>query len=139
MRLAAGAAGAAIALVWASAGPAPAADQPARLSMHGSATPSPAPAPSGHDMSDMTEEEMADMGDGDSHDPTGTEHGTTENGGGDDQPGGSTPDPVSSGTRTAVLGGFAAVNAGVLGGALLLRRHDRRHPRRGARPARSAR
>ncbi|MBI2244051.1 MAG: hypothetical protein HYU55_08950 [Nocardioides sp.] len=122
MRLATSAVAAAIALVWASAGAAPAADQPTRPSMHGSATPSPAPDHSGHDMSEMTEEEMADMGESDSHD----QHG-------------STPEQVSSGTRTAVLGGFAAVNAGVLGGALLLRRHDRRHPRRGARPGRAAR
>jgi hypothetical protein len=65
------------------------------------------------DMTDMTEEEMA-------------EHGGT-------------PDPVSSGTRTAVLGGFAAVNGGVLGGALLLRHHDRRHPRRAPRVGRAVR
>ena len=118
MRLAAGAAAAAavITLAWAGTGPAAAADQPARPSMHGSATPSPGPDHSGHDMSDMSDMD---------HD----QHGGTPN------PGAS----VSAGTRSAVLGGFAAVNAGVLGAAVLLRRHDRRHPRRGARPGRVAR
>lgn len=116
---------AALALGWGGTGAALAADPPARLArpaMHGGATPSPAPEHSGHDMSDMTDTtDMTDM----------TEEEMAEHGG--------TPDPVSSGTRTAVLGGFAAVNAGVLGGALLLRRHDRRHPRRAPRAGRAVR
>jgi hypothetical protein len=77
------------------------------------------------DMPGMTEDEMAEM-----DDPAGHEgHGES----------GDSGDTVSSGTRTVVLGGFAAVNAGVLGGALILRRHDRRHPRHGTRAGRAAR
>ena len=140
MRLAAGAAAAAIVvvLVGASTAAATAADPPARPSAHGSATQSPAPDHAGHDMSDMTEEEMAGMDHGGSHEHATTEDPAAQHPGDHDEHGG-TPDTVSPGTRTAVLGGFAAVNAGVLGGALLLRRQHRRHPRRGARPARSAR
>ncbi|HEY0948959.1 hypothetical protein, partial [Nocardioides sp.] len=120
MRLAAGAAAAALALVgWTagvSAATEPGTASPGRPSMHESTTPSPSPEHSehsehsGHDMSDMTEEEMAEM-----------DHGNGVDDGAHDQHG-STPDTVSSGTRAAVLGGFAVVNAGVLGGALLLRR-----------------
>ncbi|MDI6912544.1 hypothetical protein [Nocardioides sp.] len=147
MRLAAGAAAAAAAIVFvlvgASTGAATAVDPPARPATHGSATPSPAPDHAGHDMSDMTEEEMAEEETAGMDHGGGHEHATTEDPAaqrpGDHGEHGGTPDTVSPGTRTAVLGGFAAANAGVLGGALLLRRHDRRHPRRGARPARDAR
>jgi hypothetical protein len=118
MRRAVGTAVAAVALVWGGSGGALALDPP-----------SPAPSHSGHDMSDMdhdmpgmTEEEMAEMDEPAEH----QEHGGT-------------PDTVSSGTRTVVLSGFAIVNAGVLGGALVVRRHDRRHPRHGTRAGRAAR
>lgn len=125
---------AALALGWGSAGASLAAEPPARPAMHESATPSPAPDHSGHDMSDMTEDEMAEHG-------TAEEPGGPDDHGGHDQHGG-TPDPVStvsSGTRAVVLGGVAAVNAGVLGGALLLRRHDRRRPRHTPRMGRAVR
>jgi hypothetical protein len=136
MRLAVGTAMAVLALVGGGSGVALAADPPTPahgdLALHESASPSPTPADphSGHDMSDMdmddmSEEEMAEMDEPGGHGG----HGTTEDSG----------DTVSSGTRTVVLGGFAAVNAGVLGGALILRRHDRRHPRHGARAGRAAR
>jgi hypothetical protein len=106
---------AALVLVWGGPAAAAVADTPngPRPALHETTAPSP-----GHDMSDMTDEEMANMG-GDGSD-------------------GST-DPGSSTTRTAVLTGFAAVNVGVLGSALLLRRHDRRHPRHPARAGLSPR
>lgn len=140
MRLAVGTALAALALVGGGPAVALAADPPTPahggLGLHESTAPSPTPDDphSGHDMSDMdgmdgmgdmSEEEMAEMDEPGDHGG----HGTTEDSGG----------TVSSGTRTVVLGGFAAVNAGVLGGALLLRRHDRRHPRHGTRAGRSGR
>ena len=116
MRHAMAAAVAALVLVWGGAGPA-AADTPhgPRPVLHETTSPSPS-----HDMSDMTDEEMADM-DGMDHDGSG---GASDSGG--------------STIRTTVLVGFAAVNAGVLGAAVLLRRRDRRHPRHPARAGRSA-
>ncbi|CAI9418379.1 hypothetical protein [Nocardioides sp. T2.26MG-1] len=139
MRLAVGTALAALALAVGGPNVAFAADPPTPasggLALHESTAPSPTPADphSGHDMSDMgmsdmTEEEMAEMDEPAGHGG----HGTSEHA---EDPG----DTVSSGTRAVVLGGFAAVNVGVLGGALVLRRHDRRHPRHGTRAGRIAR
>jgi hypothetical protein len=109
---------AALVLVWGGSGAAsaavagPSAQPPAT---HETTAPSPA-----HDMSDMTDDEMAGMDGMD----------------GMDGHGGS--DPETSTDHTAVLAGFAAVNAAVLGSALLLRRHDRRRPRHPARAGRAA-
>lgn len=77
----------------------------------------PAPSPGVEDQSAHTGHDSPSGGDHASHstgDPSGADHSGHETGG--------TSTGVTDGTRVAVLSGFGAVNAAVVGGAVVLRR-----------------
>ena len=94
---------------------------PAPALAHGGDAASPSADPhAGHDMTGMTEHDMAEMDDGSAaHDHTTThdDEGASEHEGHEQA-----PDTVSPEVRTLVLTGFASVNGAVIVAAFLIRR-----------------
>lgn len=105
---------------------------PAPASAHGGDAASPSADPhAGHDMTDMTEHDMAEMdGGGAAHDHTTThDHAGTSEHRGHEQ----APDTVSAEVRRLVLTGFASANGAVIVAAFLIRRQQPRRARRAVR------
>lgn len=102
---------------------------PTQASAHGGDAASPAADPhAGHDMTGMTEHDMAEMDDGSgAHDHTTThDHAGTSRHRGHEQ----APDTVSPEVRRLVLTGFASVNGAVIVAAFLIRRQQPPRARR---------